>query len=138
MDVIWDYLSKFKNLSGNFKFPRLSKVAKLVFTIPHSNVDAKRVFSMTNKKKVKTRADLALEETLSSIVTCKVNNFFEELCYEFKPSKEMLQKTNKSTWVYNKANTNRVLHCCPIQRLWNGELESKLVTSICLHSCLLI
>jgi len=73
---------------------------------PHSNTDAERVFSMINKNKVKTRADLTLEGTLPTIVTCKVNQFFEEPYYEFKPSKEMLQKANKSTWVYNKAYTN--------------------------------
>jgi len=60
---------------------------------------------MITKNQVKTRADLALEGTLSSIVTCKVNQFFEEPCYEFKPSKEMLQKAKKSASVYNKAYT---------------------------------
>ena len=81
-------------------------MAKLVLTIPHSNADTKRVFIMTNKNKVKTRADMALEGTLSSIVTCNVNQLFEEPCNKFEPSKNMLQKTKKSTWVYNKAHTN--------------------------------
>jgi len=70
MDVIWDHLSKLKDLSENFKFPLLSKVAKLVLTIPHSHTDAERVFNKINKNKVKTRAELALEGSLSSIVTC--------------------------------------------------------------------
>jgi len=34
MDVIWDHLSKLKDLSGNFKYPLFSKVPKLVWTIP--------------------------------------------------------------------------------------------------------
>ena len=70
MDVIWDHFSKLKDLT--------SKVAKHVLTIPHSNADAERVFSMINKNKMKTRVDLALERTVSSIVTYKVNQFFEE------------------------------------------------------------
>ena len=83
-----------------------SKIYLETFDYTPSNADAERVFSMINKNKVKTRADLALEGTRSSIVICKVNQFFEEPCYEFKPSKEMLQKTKKSTWVHNKAHSN--------------------------------
>ena len=76
-DVVWDHLSKVKDASGNFKFPIISKVAKLVLTIPHSNADAERVFSVIGKNKVNSRSDLALEGTLSSLTTCKVNQFFD-------------------------------------------------------------
>ena len=75
MDIIWDHLSKVKDASGKFKFPIISRVAKLVLTIPHSNADAERVFSIIGKNKVKSRSDLALEGTLSSLTTCKVNQF---------------------------------------------------------------
>ena len=106
MDIVWDHLSKVKDVSGNLKFPILSKVAKLVLTIPHSNADAERVFSMIGKNKIKSRADLALEGSLSSITTCKVNQFFEVPCYDFRPSKSMLTNAKKATWNYNKAHKN--------------------------------
>eukprot|EP00731_Ephydatia_muelleri_P033171 Em0025g127a len=79
MDAVWDHLSKEKDASGNFKFPIISKVAKLVLTIPHTNADAERVF--IGKNKVKSKSDLALEGTLSSLTTCEVNQFFDEPCY---------------------------------------------------------
>ena len=104
MDVVWDHLSKAKDVSGNLKFPIISKVAILVLTIPHSNADAERVFSIIGKNKIKSRADLAIEGTLASLTTCKVNQFFEIPCYQFKPSKEMLEKAKKATWEYNKTH----------------------------------
>ena len=79
----------------------ISRIAKLVLTIPQSNADAERVFSIIGKNKVKSKSDLALEGTLSSLTTCKVNQFFDEPCYQFEPSTEML---DKATLLYNKAH----------------------------------
>ena len=103
MDVVWDHLSKEKDASGNFKFPIISKVAKLVLTIPHTNADAERVF--IGKNKVKSKSDLALEGTLSSLKTCEVNQFFDEPCYQFEPSTEMLDKAKKATLLYKKSSS---------------------------------
>ena len=50
MDMIWHYLSGVKSADNTSRFPRLSKVAKLVLTIPHSNAQEERVFSMIRKK----------------------------------------------------------------------------------------
>lgn len=52
MDVIWHYLSTLKSGDGRFRFKRLSEVAMLVLTIPHSNADEERVFSMVRKNKL--------------------------------------------------------------------------------------
>ena len=46
MDVLWHHLSKVKGGDGRLTFPRLSKVSKLVLTIPQSNAGEERVFSM--------------------------------------------------------------------------------------------
>ena len=60
MNSVWDHLSKEKDASGNFKFPIISRVAKLVLTNPHSHADAERVFSIIGKNKVKSKSDLEL------------------------------------------------------------------------------
>ena len=77
-----------------------SRAAKLVLTIPHRYADAERVFSIIGKNKVKNKSDLALEGTLSSLTTCKVNQFFDEPCYYFEPSREILDKAKKATFNY--------------------------------------
>ena len=50
MDTIWDYLSTVA-LPGleTLRFSRLSKVAKVVLTIPHSNAAEERVFSRSKE-----------------------------------------------------------------------------------------
>jgi len=37
--------------SGILKFPKLSKVIHIVLSLPHSNTDAERTFSVTGLKK---------------------------------------------------------------------------------------
>lgn len=37
MDVIWAYMSEMKNVDSSLRFPLLSRVARLVLVIPHSN-----------------------------------------------------------------------------------------------------
>ena len=53
---------------------------------------------------MKSRSDLALEGTLLSLTTCKVNQFFDDPCYQFEPSTVLLDKAKKATTAYNKAH----------------------------------
>ncbi|KAJ4919361.1 hypothetical protein JOQ06_013881 [Pogonophryne albipinna] len=59
-------------VTGLSQFGRLTKIAQLVLVLPHSNADAERVFSMVGLNKTKTRNSLALDGTLSSIMTVKM------------------------------------------------------------------
>ena len=36
-DIVWGHLQEMTTLDGHKRFPRLSKIALLVLTIPHSN-----------------------------------------------------------------------------------------------------
>ena len=67
MDIIWQYLSTLKSGDGRPRFKRLSKIAMLVLTIPHSNADEERVFSMVRKNKTPFRPSLGLDKTLSQL-----------------------------------------------------------------------
>lgn len=51
MDTIWAYLSVAKDPDGTSRFSKLAKVARLVLTLPHSNAEEERVFSMVTKIK---------------------------------------------------------------------------------------
>ena len=97
MDVIWAFLSDMKTGDGcNLKLPHLSRIAKLVLTLPHSNAGEERVFSLVRLNKTPYRSSLNLEGTLSSILTVKLHN--PEPCYEFEPTTTMLEKSKKVTW----------------------------------------
>ena len=106
MDVIWGFLGTMRTGDNcNYKFPYLSKVAKLVLTLPHSNAGEERVFSLVRLNKTPYRSSLSLDGTLSSILTVKLHN--PEPCYEFEPPKEMLEKSKKATWDYNKEHQKK-------------------------------
>lgn len=49
-DIVWGHLQEMTTPDGRKRFPRLSKIALLVLTIPHSNAGEERVFSMKKKE----------------------------------------------------------------------------------------
>ncbi len=94
MDVLWHYLSLVKGGDGRLTFPRLSKTAKLVLIIPHSNADEERVFSMVRKNKTPFRPNLSLDKTLPSLLTVKLAT--EEPCHKFSPPPHVVQRAGKA------------------------------------------
>lgn len=48
--IVWGHLQEMTIPDGRKRFPRLSKIALLVLTIPHSNAGEERVFSMIKKE----------------------------------------------------------------------------------------
>ena len=101
------------------RFPNLSKVARLILVLPHSNAGEERVFlvlphsnageervfSLIRLYKTPYRSSLGLDGTLSSILTVKLHN--PEPCYTFEPSKEMLKNSKKATWQYNQKHPSK-------------------------------
>ena len=51
MDILWNFLSTLKMPDSSLCFGRLSKVAKLILVLPHSNAEEERVFLMVRKNK---------------------------------------------------------------------------------------
>ena len=105
MDVIWGSLSQSKSSNEILKFPHLSQVAKLVLTLPHSNADEERVFSLVRKNKTDFRASLDLNRTLSSVITVKMN--LDESSHQFMPSKNLLKKAKAASWNYNQLHDGK-------------------------------
>ena len=99
MDVIWAYLSITKNPDGTPRYSKLSQVARLVLTLPHSNTEEERVFSMVTKNNTSFRPNLKLDGTLQSILTIKLGN--PEPCTTYEPPKSILSTAKKATMEYN-------------------------------------
>ena len=73
LDSLWSFIGKMKDHAENtLLFPRLWTVARLILTIPHSNAEEERVFSIVKKNKTFFRLRLDPEKTLASIVTVKL------------------------------------------------------------------
>ena len=80
-------------------------MAQLVLTLPHSNAEEERVFSLINKNKTKFRPNLSLDGTLSSIVTVKLAN--PEPSAKFEPPPDVVQTAKKTTMEYNRAHSKQ-------------------------------
>eukprot|EP00731_Ephydatia_muelleri_P033141 Em0025g97a len=105
MDIVWHHLSSLKAPDGNPRFNRLSKIAKVVLVIPHSNAQEERIFSMVRKNKTCFRPNLDPKGTLSSILTVKLAT--KQECHQYEPTKEVQNKAKSATWEYNKQHHNQ-------------------------------
>ncbi|KAK0146582.1 Protein FAM200B [Merluccius polli] len=102
VEEFWGSMSSTKSkMTGLSQFERLSKIAALVLVLPHSNADAERVFSMVGLNKTKTRNSLALDGTLSSIMTVKMAGL-ETQCFKWEPPTPVLKASKSATNTYNK------------------------------------
>ncbi|CAL8386831.1 unnamed protein product [Boreogadus saida] len=66
------------------------------------NADAERVFSVVGLNKTKTRNSLALDGTLSSIMTIKMADL--EPCFKWEPPSDVLKASMKAKGQYNRAH----------------------------------
>ena len=102
-DVIWSYMNHMLRPDGQKRFSKLSKIAFLVLTIPHSNADKERVFSMIKKNKTAFRPSLDLDETLGSIMTIKME-MQNRTKGDYKVPPGGLKQAKVATRLYNRAH----------------------------------
>lgn len=105
MDLIWSHLKAMRGPDGSPMFEKLTTVAMLVLTLPHSNAEEERVFSLITKNKTKFRPNLKLGGTLSSILTIKLAN--TEPCHKYEPPNEVLETAKRATMEYNIAHSKK-------------------------------
>lgn len=92
---MWHEISNAKDFVIDcFKFANLSKLAKLVQALPHSNSEAERIFSIVTDVKTKKRNKLN-DDTLNSIAV--IRSSFQDKnssCVDFKVTKAHLNLHN--------------------------------------------
>ncbi|XP_063244623.1 uncharacterized protein LOC134545381 [Bacillus rossius redtenbacheri] len=57
IDTMWDNISQIRDFSDKLCFPNLSRLAKCVLSLPHSNAEAERIFSMVTDIKTKIKEE---------------------------------------------------------------------------------
>ncbi|XP_028303727.1 uncharacterized protein LOC114463975 isoform X6 [Gouania willdenowi] len=103
-ESFWGNMASMNNkVTGISRFGRLSRIAKLVLVLPHSNADAERLFSVVGLNKTKIRNSLALEGTLSSIMTVKMASL-EPQCFKWEPPVSVIKASKSATNTYNMRN----------------------------------
>ncbi|XP_069109729.1 uncharacterized protein [Argopecten irradians] len=99
MDLAWYKIGKLIHpMTGNARFPLLTKVMLGILTIFHSNTDCERIFSFVTKTKTKFRPNMKTG-TLGALVTHKVcMNSRGESAFKSNPSTSLLKKAKKATY----------------------------------------
>ena len=98
----WLAMEQLKSvITGRLRYPLLTTLAKALLTIPVSNADPERLFSMVRKIDTDQRADLK-PQTVESLLLCKVNT--DSMAHEMELPNKLLKKAKKATKEYNLAH----------------------------------
>lgn len=89
----WNEISLLKTFDDSYQFSQIATLAKLVLSLPHSNAESERIFSIVTDVKNKKRNRIG-SETLNSI--CVIRSMLQNeniCCYEYQ-----LNKYHKKLW----------------------------------------
>ena len=87
-----------KTATGNDKFACLGKVMVSLLSLPHSNADCERTFSMVRKVHTEARKSLHAD-AITAFLRCKIN--YDCHCYDFAVTPAILRGAKTCTQEYN-------------------------------------
>ena len=87
-------------------FPLLYSLVKALLVIPHSHAESKQLFSRLALFKTKFKSNLN-GETLYSVLMVNFNNNSQKVCYDFKPTKSMIDKAKRATHLHEAVSSNK-------------------------------
>nr|XP_042902141.1 uncharacterized protein LOC122270094 [Parasteatoda tepidariorum] len=101
MDKKWDAISKITSNDGCFKkYSRIAKIMVAILSIPHSNAECERVFSIVKKNRTQFRNSLS-DKSLEDILIAKTTQ--TGCCYEQTFDKGFLKAAKSATYELFKA-----------------------------------
>ena len=99
----WQEIGNMKTLQGENRFPCLVLLAQCLLSLPVSNADTERVFSIVRKIITDYRTEME-QSTLCALLACKMN--CDCPCYELETPKELLRAAKVATMEYNRAHSS--------------------------------
>ena len=112
----WQQIGKMTTLGGAARFPNLSRLAKCILSLPVSNAETERVFSIVRKIITDYRSQMD-RNTLCALLACKMNSDCK--CYYLATPSDLLRKAKSATMEYNRAHSSKfqtldqyVFSCC--------------------------
>ncbi|XP_056003345.1 uncharacterized protein LOC125662754 isoform X2 [Ostrea edulis] len=100
LNQFWNTMGNLKLPSGQKQFQLLHQLSKIVLTLPHSNADTERTFSMLKKIQTDSRESLA-DKTIHSLLSVKINN--PEECHQYKPEPELVRAAKSACALYKQS-----------------------------------
>ena len=95
--LFWSEISKMLTLDGSQRFPFLSKLIIGLLTIPASNADSERGFSILRKIHTDQRANLD-QSTINALMSVKYN--CDQCCTDIQVSPQLMSLCKKATTAY--------------------------------------
>lgn len=92
--TFWWEVGKLRTFDGKMRFEKLFKLMAGLLSIPVSNADSERGFSMLRKIHTDQRSNLE-QSTIISLMSMKFN--CDDCCCDIKLPRELLQKCKKAT-----------------------------------------
>lgn len=86
LDPYWASVSEMKTPLQKQRFPHLTKLAFAAMSLPHSNADPERCFSVLKKIQREERENLSIQ-TIEALLSLKFN--VKTACHETKITTEM-------------------------------------------------
>jgi hypothetical protein len=100
VDQMWLKIAETKNFNEEDLFPNLGKLASLVLTLPHSNAEAERIFSVVTDIKTKKRNRIG-SGTLNSMCVVRSSLQNKEVdCTTFKITRQHLDLHKKTMYSF--------------------------------------
>ena len=97
----WWGVGKIKSFSGEPRFPNLSKLMAGLLSIPCSNADSERGFSILRKIHTDQRSNLD-QTTIVSLMSLKFNS--DNCCHQVKLDEDLLSNCKKVHAKHSKSN----------------------------------
>jgi hypothetical protein len=97
VDLMWNELTE-QNFQGEKKFANIGKLAKIVLSLPPSNAESERIFSVVNDVKTAKRNKIG-DNTLNAM--CVIRSLFRSNsinCATFHPNDEHFKLFNSSIY----------------------------------------
>ena len=94
----WQEISSLKNFMDEPLFPQLSKLAEVVLSLPHSNAEAERIFSIVTDVKTKKRNQMGAQN-LNAIAVVRSSFASKNICCTtFQVTEKHLEKFNSDIY----------------------------------------
>ena len=99
IDSFWFDMQMTKLPTGKYHFRNLVSVALTALSLPHSNADPERCFSILRKIQTDQRGNLGLQ-TINSLLSVKFNMDCD--CYSYIPEQDVIKKAKSACSDYTK------------------------------------
>ncbi|XP_048741220.2 uncharacterized protein LOC125655094 [Ostrea edulis] len=100
-DEFWGTILQMKNkITLKPRFPMMQKLVSAVLTIPNSNADCERVFSVLKKIHTEMRSNLE-NSTVCALLSTKLNQTVK--CHNFKPTKDHIKSAKQACLSYSNS-----------------------------------